>query len=363
MNRVLFILLISVFCLNSSIAQESQYTYIQDRAFFDPTDLIGYNFVPAALEIREEAEDEFGPGVYTFGVTRNNLYVAGEEIAGVYSVNNINPTKYGYQLKLMNARDPTIQGHLKIILDKRARVEALIFRRSKTDKEIIFFQSPIPGELAQQEKEYFTDIYDTKLESTDSLWSKTIRPFFRIHKDAAGEQERLQIEDSTEISFIEEITVIDKTKKKKKKEERAEPNMENIELGIVEGEEVDPESEEEEETEAEALAADIGADPDEIAEEMEIEDEEKKKIKIVKEYFVQFKSIITYNDGTVENELKKYEIKKIKERTDEQAGPYDEKFQVEIETDKGGTVYLYLTPERTFSSIELGGKKFLMRGH
>ena len=53
-------------------AQE-QYSYISDKKFKDPSDLIGYNFFPSFMEIRDEREEELSPGKYSFGITLNNL--------------------------------------------------------------------------------------------------------------------------------------------------------------------------------------------------------------------------------------------------------------------------------------------------
>ena len=345
------------------------YTYISDRKFPDPSDLIGYNFMPSGMEIPDELEEELDPGDYSFGITRNNLYVAGEKIAGVYNVNNINPTEYGYKLLLMNARNPTLQGHLKVILNPKAQVEALVFRRSRNDKEIIFFQASAPENLQNEEKEYFTDRWEVTIENPDSLWGTTIYPFMRIHEDVGGEQERLQFADSTFITFIETIRYIDKTKKKKEKKKRKKKKqkMENIELGV---EEESVEASEEEPAEERELAAEA---PTEAEDQLMALDSlgnpidssalvNPKKFKIVKEYFIQIRSILTYDDETTEDKEWKFPIKKVVEREDESAGPGGEQYQIEIATEKGGIVYLYLTPKRTVSSIEVMGKRYLMQG-
>ena len=90
-DRLLYLIL---FCLLTGIQLPAQntYSYISDRKFKDPTDLIGYDFRPNLLEIREEREEELDAGSYSFGITMNNLYVDGPGIKGVYSINNINTT-------------------------------------------------------------------------------------------------------------------------------------------------------------------------------------------------------------------------------------------------------------------------------
>jgi len=354
-----FKFLLFLLSISFVLPAQEQYSYISDKKFKDPTDLIGYNFRPSFLEIRDEREEELGPDEYSFGVTLNNLYVNGPDIKGVYSINNTIPTEYGYKLMLMNARDPTIQGHLKLILTKRARVEALVFKRSTKDQEMIFFQQPISKELADQEGEYFTDRWDTELVDKDSLWGMTITPFFRVHKNEGGVQERLQMSDSTTISFVEKIRIVDKTKKKKNKKNKEE-EISNIELG-----------EPDEENAASPPIDEVAKEETEIVEDLTIEDEElleeeegkNKKIKIIKEYFLDVRSILTYDDGTTEDKVTSHQIKKVTQREDEQAGPYEDRFQLEIETKKGDRIFLYLTAKKTISYLELNDKVYYMRGH
>lgn len=338
--------LITLAILFSTIAKaQDVYTYISDRKFYGPEDLIGYDFCPEYMEIPDETEKKLSPGSYSFGISRNNLYVDGDGIKGVYSVNNINPTDYGYQLMLMNARDPTLQGHLKVILTKYAQVEALVFKRSNKDKEMIFFQAQMPEKLWNQEKAYFTSKYNYKVENPDSLWGQKFYPFLRIHQDQDGVQERLQMSDSTSIEFVEKVTIIEKKKKKKKRKKDEEETDEVSEDAVVEAEPAI------ENIETDSLAAE---------DEMEV-----VKTKIVKEYFAVVRSLLTYEDGTTED--KTWEIpvkKKFTEYERQTNGPNLEPFEFVLAGEKKGQgVSIYLTKKRTISSISLLGKKYLMRGH
>ncbi len=406
------------FLFATHIVAQEQYSYMTDRIFTKQTDMIGYNFVPDFMEIPNETDAELKVGEYSFGITTNNLFVEGKDIKGVYSVNNIDKTEYGFIFKLMNARDPTVQGHLKVIQNKYGHVEALVFKKSTKEKEIIFHLPRTPKSLRLKEKAYFTDRWEMVNHDVDSLWGKSIYPFFKIHKDEKGVQERLQRADSTSISFVEKVTIIEKKQKKKKKKKK----IKNIELGeeeeevIAEVEEVVPEpvkeepvavveekveekkpvrrapkrrkfqgynssnsrdmeEEEEEEVVAEAPAPvakpaptpkiDVGASPsaEEVVAAEGQTDEEKKNVKIVKEYFINLQSILTYEDGGSENKKWTYQVKKVVEREDKSAGPDEERYQMEFTLKKGKPIYLYLTGERTISSIEIDGKKYLMRGN
>ena len=409
----LFPLFICFLFATHIIAQE-QYSYMTDRIFLKQTDMIGYNFVPDFMEIPNESDAELKVGEYSFGITTNNLFVEGKDIKGVYSVNNIDKVEYGFIFKLMNARDPTVQGHLKVIQNKYGHVEALVFKKSTKEKEIIFHLPRVPKSLRLKEKAYFTDRWEMVNQDVDSLWGKSIYPFIKIHKDEKNVQERLQQADSTSITFVEKVTIIEKKQKKKKKKKK----IKNIELGEEEEEviaEIEEEAvelveeepvavaeekkparrapqrrkfqgynssnsrdlEEEEEEVVEEVPApvvkpaprpiiDAGASPsaEELEEaEEESNEEEKKKVKIVKEYFINLRTILTYDDGGSEDKKWTYQVKKVVEREDKSAGPDEERYQMEFTLKKGGPIYLYLTGERTISAIEIDGKKYLMRGN
>ncbi|MFK8056557.1 MAG: hypothetical protein AB8F78_10590 [Saprospiraceae bacterium] len=227
------ILLCTILCIvtASLTAQTKQYSYISDRTFASPDQLIGYDFKPAMREVPGEPPEEIPIGKYSFGITRANLYVEGPEIQGVYSVNNINTTEYGFIMKLMNARDPTIQGHLKVVVDQMGQVEGLIFKRSNKEKEVIFFLRIIPKEIAAAEAEYFTHKGEKQIKNLDSLWTGVhVRPFLRVFHNMGGVQQRILPADSVYLNFYEITTIEEKEsikekigkKKKKKKGKKQE---------------------------------------------------------------------------------------------------------------------------------------------
>lgn len=330
--------LLFFFLVLATLAKAQSFTYINDRRFFDPNDLIGYDFKPAAMEIKDEMEQELSPGEYSFGVTQNNLYVKGGHIEGVYNVNNIHPEDYGFKLALMNARDARLQGHLKVVLNKYGMVEVLIFKRSPTDKEIIFYQVPTSKGLRDREKAYFTDRGEQIFTNQDSLWGKSIRPFFIIHQDARVQQ-RLEMIDSFEISFVEEMKIVEKEKKRSKrdKERMVADTVAFDSLGIN-------------------LAELDSMTLDSILNSPEV------KIKIVKEYFVEVSSFQEYEDGVRQAKSKRYLIKKIVEKEDESAGPMEERFLWEFQTEKKEIIELYLNGDYSVSTMLIGPKKYLARG-
>ena len=367
-------LLLCFICFAFFAQAQKNYSYITDRKFFDPTDLVGYNFRPGAVEIRDEYESELDPGEYSFGITQNNIYVEGGEIAGVYTVNNIETTDYGFKLLLMNARDATLQGHLKVIADEVGNVEAVVFRRSHKDPEMIFFQNEIPEDLNAEEEAFFTDRNELIIEDPDSIWGKSINPFLVIHHN--GIQDRLLMSDSTIISFGRTLRFEDKHQKKKDKErkkmekeaaeklakEQAEIQEEVVAEEKVDEEEISEKEMEEKVRKAKVLAFDISTLKTEKDLE-ELDEDILKDIVVKKEFFCSIRSILTYDDGTVEDKVWEHYLKGVTQREDAEAGPGEERYQLEVETKKGEKFYLYLTSDKAVSSFEFGDKLYLTRGH
>jgi len=334
MKRIVFFL--SILFLPLFLSAQYGYTYISDRRFFSPEDLVGYDFRPDRLEVPDVREKKLTPGEYSFGISANNLYVEGEGIRGAYNINNISPTEYGFKLLLINARDARLQGHLKVIQNKWGMVEALIFRRSPNEEEVIFYLPPIPGKLNDQERDYFTDRGEVFIENTDSLWGKVIRPFFRVHLDR-NIQEPLEMNDSTSIAFVREIVVEEKKKKGKKGKVQNDTIPPGPPVKLIFS------------TENDTLVFDESQfDP--------------AQFKITKNYYVLIRSRLQYEDGTQEDKTWKYPIRKVVEREDELAKPDENRYQIELTPIKGDPLYLYLRGDRTVSTFEANQQLFLMRG-
>ena len=324
--------------------QAQHYTYITDRRFFEPAEMIGYDFKPGAMEIPNETKRDIDPGEYSFGITANNLYIKGEGIQGVYNINNMQPADFGFKILLMNARDARLQGHLKVIQNKYGMVEALIFKRSTNDKEIIFYLLPISGDLMEKEKEYFTDRGELAIEDKDSIWGTTVRPFHIMHL-RENVQQRLQMADSTYFTFTEEISIEEKEVKKKNKKDNLTITEENASQEITA-----------ELPSAQAQSDEAGSNDSLAVNAPEI------KVKITKEYFLTVYSSFINDMGVKEQVSSKYPIRRINEKEDESAGMHEERFLWECVNDKKEIINVYLNGDHTISTIVIGDKKYLMRG-
>ena len=322
-NKLFIIVCLSVF--STLCHAQSQYSYISDRRFRSITDLIGFTFCPNEMEVKDVSKNHVPAGRYSFGITQNNLYVDGEGIKGVYSVNNMTPTKFGYQLHLMNANNPTLQGHLKVFLNDRKEVDALMFKRSQKEKEAIFYQAEIPSDLLEREEKFFTDRNELEIKQMDSLWGKTIRPFLLV--DETHVQERFRISDNVFFEFSEKVTIIDKTKKKSDKNDAnaaTTPVVEKLDSATL---------------------------------------SDKKKVKIIKEYFVKIHFVNKNPDGTLAADKSlDYKLDDFSMKEDSKSGNSDDRYQIMLKPKGDKPFYIYLNSKKMVSFIMMDGLRFHLRG-
>lgn len=412
MHRIILSLIIlSISCGHSSnvFAQQvaEYYTYLGDKKFKKPNDLRGFEFVPDVMEIPGSDKKDLKAGEFKFGVAGENLIVTGGDIKGVYNINNINTTDYGFKMALMNARDPGMQGHLKVILLNKKFVDALVFKKSNHAPEIIFFLPEIKEDLRIKEKEYFTDRSEIPLEFAEDVWGTELMPFYRVLSPRKKYQ-RIQMKDGVKLEFIETEKIIEKTKKapKKKKDNEEDeilfsdnfgdkPVENNEEPVVIEteveeekvqteeeketsvfdsffGEETTDEEEEEEVIEEEEpvepasdedkLDTYFGADQDPAAAEAKEEERIVKKIKYEYEYLIKLTDQRIGDSGFAEPFTEEFKVKNIKMREDVNATDPQYVYQIEFETNKG-IIYMYLNNAQKISSMDFGSVKYLMRGH
>ncbi len=294
------------------------YSYTTDRKFKEIRSLIGYNFKPSDEEQRDERKKKIEPGKVSFGITGNNLYVEGEGIRGVYSINTMIPTEYGYQLKLMNANNPMLTGHLKIFLNDFKEVDAFMFKRSPKENEIIYYQSYIKKDLSDQEQAYFTDRNELKINEIDDIWGKKIRPFFIIDGESAI-QDRFQMSDDVSFEFIENQTIVEKGRRRDNSSKAADGSSDST--------------------------------------------QSNKKIKILKENTVVVSRKVIENGKVVDSSVK-FDLKDATLKEDRESGNSDDRFLLTLKpkNKRDPEIYVYLNAQKAVSYIDFDGQRYLMRG-
>jgi len=182
------------------LAQKSNYTYTSDRCFNKITDLNNYTFNPESSEIKDGDQLSYEPGEVSFMLSGSHLYVKGEDIEGVYTVNMVDEARYGYRITTMSARDPMIHGHLKLIMNGKNQVDAMIFKKGSKDTEVIYYNALADDESKSEDASYYTDKNELVILTKKQLWKTDIVPF--LHVSPAG-QGRIQKKDKCKIELKE----------------------------------------------------------------------------------------------------------------------------------------------------------------
>lgn len=188
-----------------------EHTYITDRRFDTPDDLLGYTFVPNEVqEPDQELPRKLNAGSVRLRVQLGYLTLVSNEVETAFSTVSINPTEYGFKLELMNAIKPAEQGHLKIFLNDNREVDALAFKPKREEKEVVFYQASITPRIIERDGKYFTDVKGLNLANIQFIFGKKVKPFFKMD----NEKKRIYPQDSLSFVFSErEVTVGKKTKK------------------------------------------------------------------------------------------------------------------------------------------------------
>lgn len=298
----------------------SVYTYHNDHRFWDTDDIIGYTFVVGERENPPStAIKKLRAGEVVFKIMRDYLYITENGVEAKYSVNQITTEpQYGFKLHLMDARNPSIQGHVKVVRDEMKFVRSLIFKKSKADKEVVFHLLEPTKQIEKADAKYFTHKDSVVLKSKEEFWKKSFRPFFEV----SSTQHRLYTEDSLTVSFTKDTVITKKAKiptakdslliatGKKKAEKDKIKIIDQIHLRYLEQDEKDP----------------SGA----------------RKAVVLDYQILEIKRLVNNEDSEQSKDMRfKYELK-----VDKMPEPF----------------LLFLTEKETLSVVVIGEFSYLMRG-
>ncbi len=210
-----YLLLWALFLLmgSSLFAQNEYHSYVTDRKFSGPEELQGYRFCPNEIGFTDGEKEGIYPGEVCFLVTPNYLYVQGGDYEGSYSINSTTSESYGFLMSFMDAQNPSKQGNLKIYLNAKNQVDVLVFKQSRQEEQVVFFNAMIPDATNFNENEYFTDKGELTLTDLDELWGKSVSPFHILTQQ--GAQKRVRMKDSLSIEFVRTVDTTGKKDKTK----------------------------------------------------------------------------------------------------------------------------------------------------
>lgn len=191
----------------------TDYTFQTDRNFYFVSEIFGYPFYPDSYE----EKDGFGKNTVGVGEVKILLIQGYLQIDGVEGLNNfnvisINPKRFGddfgFEAKLLDSRDPTISGTLKIITDNYGFVFLILFE-AKGVGAYAFTIKDKPAYQVEIENKYFSRRGKTKANSLESLFGKTIMPFHWIN-GGQGESlmRKVSIQDSVYLRVKEDTIIV-----------------------------------------------------------------------------------------------------------------------------------------------------------
>ncbi len=324
MKKTIAFLFFVSFSLMASAQNAKVYTYHNDHKVWNTDDVIGCTFVPTEREISDGKggmagrATRLGAGEVVIKVMRDYLYVTQNGAEVKFSVNQITTEKYGFKLALMDAQNPSLQGHLKIVRDENKYVRDLIFKRSREEKEIVFRQAEPDKRTEQAYAKDFTHKDSIKLETKEAFWKKSFKPFFQV----SGEQTRLYKDDEVVISFTQDTVIVKKAKV---------PSAKDSVL-IAAGK----------------------------------KKAEKDKIKIIEQIHLRYMEIDENNPSGARKEVKlDYPIASINRTVNngQEEQDKDIRYRYELKLEGSKDAFLvFLTEKQTVSVIVIGEFSYLMRG-
>ncbi len=357
-----------------AVAQQTQYTYVTDRQFYQAEELYGYTLVPNEWEDASGSHGKLHPGEVTFSITRAYLVVQGGDVAGSYGINRIE-RENGRVLRIhtLDSKDPSKQGSLKVILDDNKNIDAYIFRRSRNHDEVIYYQAGLSKTQKQKDRDFFTDKNELVFSDDTEIWGSTVRPHFVLTRSKSN---RLYIKDDVSMEFIEDVEIKTKPVKEEIIAKKTPKKKQKEEVAVVEEELFEDELDDLED-DNETTGADLGffrmADGEEAPEDEEFEDEfdtpadampvktpkaKQKKEKAPKEKR-SYSMVLRYNEeaGNLKEEV--YTIRKWKRTT---SGNRESKYAIVMDTNIG-EITIYLNDKNAVSMLEMGDSRYLMRGY
>lgn len=203
-----------LFASSAILAQDEEarknYTYVEDKRFMSIHDLNNYTFVPNEEEIPDWGKESIAEGKVQIHVTQSSVYFKGIQDLESYSIISKNPSKTGYNLELMDARNPGRMAIMKIVTDDDLYAH-LIYIYSKDFGELTYFLPLKPQAVLERERNFYTQKTDVIVRSYASLVGTEIIPFEWVDEYKKGyNKAKLSSMDNISIQFEDEKIIYNK---------------------------------------------------------------------------------------------------------------------------------------------------------
>lgn len=171
-------------------AQVGKYTFVEDRQFLYAQDLAGYTFIPYRGKLSNaHFDDPVKEGLVQFSVTTTGVEIIEQvtfSTGGISGENKSKPLKmsipridkkaYGFELVLMDMRNPNIQGYLQFYAN-RGYVHTIKYKPEPSATERTFFVLPLPDYQDERDGKFFTHDKDHNIDDFKEIFGERIYPF------------------------------------------------------------------------------------------------------------------------------------------------------------------------------------------
>jgi len=186
------------------------FTYVEDKRFMSIHDLNNYTFVPNEEEIPDWGKESIQEGKVQIHITQSNVFFKGIPDIESYNIISKNPSKTGYDLELMDARNPGRMAVLKVVTDDDLYAH-LIYIYSKDFGELTYMLPLKPQAVLEREREFYTQKTDVIVRSYASLVGTEIIPFEWVEEyKKAYNKAKLSSMDNIKIQFEDEKIIYNK---------------------------------------------------------------------------------------------------------------------------------------------------------
>jgi hypothetical protein len=215
---------------NNTLLVPKEYSYSGDRMFSEPDQFIGMVFFPNEGKLATSPmSSTVKLGLVGFKITSLGLVVVENvkfSTTGItsetdfknykLSIPRTDATDFGYEMTLMDMRNPDIQGYLKLYKNGKGQIERLGFRPTISEPERMYFVGGVPADIDLRDSKFFTHTQDIEMAVPNDLWGRkqVIFPFSKLTKiEDYQDFSRVFPSDRVKITFEERTEIKNKKEK------------------------------------------------------------------------------------------------------------------------------------------------------
>lgn len=208
-------------------AQVGKYTFIEDRQFLYAQDLAGYTFIPYRGKLSNaHFDDPVKEGLVQISVTTTGVEITERvtfSTSGISGENESKPLKmsipridkkdYGFELVLMDMRNPNIQGYMQFYAN-RGYIHTIKYKPEPSATERTYSILPLPDYQGKRDSKYFTHEKDYKIDDFEAIFGERIYPFAML-RDEYDYREFSRLFPGNQVFFQIETRTVQKKRREK----------------------------------------------------------------------------------------------------------------------------------------------------